>query len=122
MRWHGPEGYWASDDPALIDVDLVHDWISRESYWAKDRPRDVMARSIEQSLVLGLYTREGEQVGFARRFGVSHYQPFMRSMDAHPKILEILKEEGDTKAFGALYDTDQMNNTKPAKASILNAT
>jgi GNAT superfamily N-acetyltransferase len=66
VRWHGPEGYWTSDDPALIDVDLVHDWISRESYWAKDRPREVMARSIEHSLVLGLYTSEGKQVGFAR--------------------------------------------------------
>ena len=66
VRWEGPDGYWASDDPALVDVDLVHEWISRESYWAKNRSRDVMGRSIENSLVLGLYTASGEQVGFAR--------------------------------------------------------
>jgi hypothetical protein len=55
VRWEGPDGYWASDDPELIDVDLVHDWISSQSYWAAGRPRDVMARSIEHSLGLGLY-------------------------------------------------------------------
>jgi GNAT superfamily N-acetyltransferase len=66
VRWDGPDGYWVSDDPALIDVDLVHDWISGESYWAKGRQRDVMARSIEHSLVLGLYTDDGRQAGFAR--------------------------------------------------------
>ena len=66
MRWDGPDGYWVSDDPSLIDVDLVHDWISGESYWAKGRRREVMERSIEHSLVLGLYTADGMQVGFAR--------------------------------------------------------
>jgi GNAT superfamily N-acetyltransferase len=55
-----------SDERALVDVDLVHGWMSRESYWAAGRPREVMATSIEHSLVLGLYTAEGEQAGFAR--------------------------------------------------------
>jgi GNAT superfamily N-acetyltransferase len=55
-----------SDDRALIDVDLVHRWMCQESYWAAGRPREVMARSIENSLVIGLYTAGGDQVGFAR--------------------------------------------------------
>ena len=67
MKWDGPDGYWISDDPSLINVDLVHNWISRESYWARGRAHEVMARSIEHSLVLGLYTSDGEQVGFARQ-------------------------------------------------------
>ena len=66
MRWPGPDGYWASDEPALIDLVRVHAWISGESYWAEGRPRDVMARAIENSLVVGLYSAEGTQVGFAR--------------------------------------------------------
>ena len=66
MRWDGPDGYWVSDDPALIDADLVHGWISRESYWAPGRTFAVMAKSIENSLNLGLYTAEEEQVGYAR--------------------------------------------------------
>ncbi|HET9898054.1 MAG TPA: GNAT family N-acetyltransferase [Streptosporangiaceae bacterium] len=67
MRLAGPDGYWVSDDPALLDVPRVHRWISEESYWAKGRSYDVMARAIEQSLVLGLYAADGTQVGFARQ-------------------------------------------------------
>src|SRR5262245_58721381 len=40
--------------------------MSRESYWAEGRTHEVMVKSIEHSLVLGLYTAGGEQVGFAR--------------------------------------------------------
>jgi taurine dioxygenase len=42
-------------------------------------------------------------------------------MNEHPEILEIIKEEGDTKAFGEVWHTDQMFNPKPAKATILYA-
>jgi GNAT superfamily N-acetyltransferase len=66
MKWPGPDGYWASDDRALIDVSRVHAWISGESYWAEGRTRDVMARAIETSLMIGLYSAEGTQVGVAR--------------------------------------------------------
>lgn len=65
MKWPGPGGYWVSDDPALLDVPRVHAWMS-ESYWAAGRSYQVMARSIEHSLSLGLYTADGEQAGFAR--------------------------------------------------------
>ena len=36
-------------------------------------------------------------------------------------ILEIVKEENDTKAFGETWHTDQMFNPKPAKATMLYA-
>ena len=62
-----------------------------------------------------------QQVAFARRFGDIHHHPFMKGMEQHPDILEILKEEGDTKAFGEVWHTDQMFNPKPAKATILYA-
>jgi GNAT superfamily N-acetyltransferase len=60
------DGYWVSDDSSMIDVHRVHAWISRESYWAAGRSYEVMARSIEHSLALGLYAADGAQVGFAR--------------------------------------------------------
>lgn len=66
MRWTGPDGYWASDERELVDVDRVYGWLSRESYWARDRPYDVVAKSIKNSLVFGLYSTDGGQVGFAR--------------------------------------------------------
>lgn len=62
-----------------------------------------------------------EQIAFAKGFGAIHYHPFMKGMDEHPEILEIIKEEGDTKAFGETWHTDQMFNPKPAKATILYA-
>jgi len=61
------------------------------------------------------------QIAFAKRFGEIHYHPFMKGMDEHPEILEIIKEEGDTRAFGEVWHTDQMFNPKPAKATILYA-
>jgi GNAT superfamily N-acetyltransferase len=66
MRWDGPDGYFASDDPALVDVGLVHKWMSEESYWAAGRPYPAMARAIENSLVVGLYAADGRPAGFAR--------------------------------------------------------
>jgi GNAT superfamily N-acetyltransferase len=66
MRWEGPDGFFASDEPGLIDRGRVHAWISGESYWAEGRPRDVMDKAIDNSLIIGLYTDEGTQVGLAR--------------------------------------------------------
>ena len=58
-------GYTLSTDPAHVDVDLVHHWLSQESYWAAGREHDVVARSIAGSLP---YTvrHGGTQVAFAR--------------------------------------------------------
>ncbi len=66
MRVSGPNGYWVSDDPSLIDLAQVHDWMSRQSYWAAGRSYDVTVRSVQHSLVLGLYAADGSQAGFAR--------------------------------------------------------
>ena len=62
-----------------------------------------------------------QQIALARRFGEIHHHPFMKGMDQYPDILEIIKEEGDTKAFGEVWHTDQMFNPKPAKATMLYA-
>ena len=41
--------------------------MAEESYWAQGRPFDVQRRAIEHSaLVVGAYSADGEQVGFAR--------------------------------------------------------
>jgi GNAT superfamily N-acetyltransferase len=66
MRWDGPGGYFASDDAALVDIKRVHKWMSEESYWAAGRSSEVMVRAVENSLVIGLYTADGEQAGVAR--------------------------------------------------------
>lgn len=53
-----------STDRERLDLDVVYGFLT-DCYWAKGIPRDVVARSIENSLCFGLYT-EGKQVGFAR--------------------------------------------------------
>jgi len=58
------DGYEIDDDPARLDLDVVHGFVTG-SYWAAGVPRDVMARSVANSLNLGLYRGEG-QVGFTR--------------------------------------------------------
>ena len=65
-EWKGPDGYWASDDAALIDVPRVHTWLSTLSYWAENRPRPTTERAMARSLNLGLYDVGGTQAGFCR--------------------------------------------------------
>lgn len=59
-----PDGYLISDDPARLDISLIHRFIAA-SYWAPGRPRELVERSIAGSLCMGLYGPAG-QAGFAR--------------------------------------------------------
>ena len=49
-----------------FDLDKVHHWLSVEAYWSRGLPRDIMERSFENSIVLGLYHNDAGQVGLAR--------------------------------------------------------
>jgi predicted GNAT family acetyltransferase len=61
------DGYELSTDPARVDVDRVHRWLSSDAYWAIGRPREVVQRAIAGSVVFGVYRlSDGEQVAFAR--------------------------------------------------------
>jgi len=53
-----------STDKERLNINLVYGFLT-ESYWAKGIPREVVARSVENSLCFGPYC-SGEQVGFAR--------------------------------------------------------
>jgi GNAT superfamily N-acetyltransferase/predicted metal-dependent hydrolase len=56
--------YEISTDPARMDVDVVHKFLSN-SYWAKNIPRELVERSIRHSLCFGVF-HGAKQVGFAR--------------------------------------------------------
>jgi GNAT superfamily N-acetyltransferase len=60
------EGYLLSDDPARLDREVIHRYLADESYWAAGIPRDIVDRSIENSLCVGIYAPDGKQVGFGR--------------------------------------------------------
>lgn len=58
-------GYELDDDPARVDVDAVHAFLTR-SYWAEGRSRQTVDRLIRGAQrVVGLYY-DGRQVGFCR--------------------------------------------------------
>ena len=73
MRRELGDGIELDDDPARIDVEAVHHFLTNDAYWAEGRPRETVERTVhEASRVVGLYA-DGRQVGFARAFtdGVS---------------------------------------------------
>ena len=53
-----------STDRKRLDLDIVHAFLTK-CYWAKGIPREIVARSIENSLCFGVY-EEDRQIGFAR--------------------------------------------------------
>ncbi|HEV2853441.1 MAG TPA: GNAT family N-acetyltransferase [Thermoanaerobaculia bacterium] len=58
------DGFTVSTDPARLDVDAVHAFLTT-SYWAEGIPRETVERSLRNSLCFGLY--EGRrQIGLAR--------------------------------------------------------
>ena len=65
MAEYQRDEYMISTDRARLDLELIHDFLSRFTYWAQGRPTAIVQRSIEHSLCFGVY--EGaQQVGFAR--------------------------------------------------------
>jgi len=61
-----------STESARLDLDAIVDMLSR-AYWATGRSRETIVRSIEHSLVFGVYD-DARQVGMARV--VSDYAAF----------------------------------------------
>jgi N-acetylglutamate synthase-like GNAT family acetyltransferase len=62
--------YMISADKLLLDIDLIHQFISVESYWGIGRSREVMVKAIDNSAYcFGVYDEsngERKQIGFAR--------------------------------------------------------
>ena len=59
------DGYTASNDPARLDVDAIHAFLTA-CYWSTGIPHATVARALAHSLGFGLYAPDGAQVGFVR--------------------------------------------------------
>lgn len=55
----------SSFDSSQIDVEFVHRFLT-QSYWAKGITIDIVTRSINNSLVIGMFDKNDKQVAFAR--------------------------------------------------------
>lgn len=85
-------GYELSVDPARLDLDVIHGFLSEESYWAKGIPRPIVEKAIAHSLCFGVY-QGAAQVGFARV--VSDYATFALLADVF--VLEGHRGKGLSK-------------------------
>jgi len=54
-----------STDPARLDIDSIHKFLSESSYWAQGRSRAAVEENIRHSLCFGVFDGV-RQVGFAR--------------------------------------------------------
>ena len=60
-----PPGYRVSLDPAELQLDAIHAYLTR-SYWSPGIPMAIVAKALQHSLCVGAYGPDGAQVGFAR--------------------------------------------------------
>lgn len=109
-----------STDRDQFDVDLIHSFLTN-CYWAKGIPRDVVIRSIQNSLCFGVYA-DGKQVAFARVISdfvtyayigdVFVLEPFrgrglgkwlMESIMQHPALQNLRRWSLVTRDAHALY-------------------
>jgi GNAT superfamily N-acetyltransferase len=92
--------YLISDDPARLNVDAIHAYLTG-SYWAAGIPREIVQRSVENSLCLGIYAADGAQVGLVRV--ISDYATFAYLCDVY--VLEPHRRRGLSKAALRAYES-----------------
>ena len=85
-----------STDRGLLDVAMIHRFLSREAYWCLNIPLETVQRSIDNSLCFGVYL-DGQPVGFARV--VTDYATFGYLADVF--ILPEHRGKGFSKQFMA---------------------
>jgi len=59
-------GYQIDTNPERLDLNAIQDFLNNHSYWAKQRTREQIINSIAHSACFGVFSSDGEQIGFAR--------------------------------------------------------
>lgn len=92
---------------------------------SRDLP-DATIAAIRQALLdhLVIFFRDQsltpeQQLAFGRRFGPLNIHPYVKGMDGHPEIIEIIKEPEDKTNFGGGWHSDMSFLETPAIGSIL---
>lgn len=95
--------YLCTDDPARMDIDAIHSYLTR-SYWAEGIPRATVEASVRASLCLGVFTGR-EQVAFCR--AVTDRATFAYLCDVY--VLEAQRGRGLAKwMLGLLHAHPQL--------------
>jgi GNAT superfamily N-acetyltransferase len=59
------KGFSISTDKALLDREMIYNYLDTESYWAKGIPKQKVLNAIDNSMCFGVY-KDSRQVGYAR--------------------------------------------------------
>lgn len=62
-----------------------------------------------------------QHLAFGRRFGPLNIHPYVKGMESHPEIMEIIKEPEDRLNFGGGWHSDMSFLERPSIGSILYA-
>ena len=99
--------YEISLDPARIDVEAAHAYIST-SYWAQGMPIEVLRKAVANSLCVAAFA-QGTQVGFAR--AVTDRATFAYLADVY--VLEAHRGRGlSRRLVAALLDHPEMQGLR----------
>lgn len=90
------DGFTISTDKARLDIEAIIMFLA-DAYWAQGRTREVIARSIQNSICFGMYDGD-RQIGFARV--ISDCATFARLCDIY--IAEEYRGRGLGKWFMAV--------------------
>ena len=58
--------YFISTDKTKLDIEKIHNYISKESYWAMERTMEQTQSTIKNCLCFGMYSKSNEQLAFVR--------------------------------------------------------
>jgi GNAT superfamily N-acetyltransferase len=64
MNWQRGD-YEIDTNPARLDLDVTHKFLSEDAYWSQGVPREILERAVGNSMIFGAY-RDGAQAGFVR--------------------------------------------------------
>ena len=97
-----------SSDRERLDVDLIHRFLSTSSYWAQGRTREVVERSIQNSICFGAYA-DGRQVAFARVITDHAVHAYLADVFVIPEF----RGRGISKALmSAILDNPELKRLK----------
>jgi GNAT superfamily N-acetyltransferase len=122
--------YNITTDISKLDVNVIHEFLSQESYWAKGITKNIVEKSIANSLCFGLFYQSA-QIGFARLItdkatfayvadvfvlrehrGKGLCKWLMKTMQAHPELQNLRRWLLTTKDAHELYE--QLGWQKPS--------
>ncbi|WP_350285935.1 GNAT family N-acetyltransferase [uncultured Croceitalea sp.] len=82
-----------STEKNRLNNDLIHCFLSQKSYWAMGRSKELVLKSIANSLCFGVYNESNDQIAFARV--VTDYVVFAWVMDVF--VIESHRGKGIAK-------------------------